>query len=171
MKFMKFLNEKKYDYSSIQVSLKDTEVQDILKDFKIDEDDLSGDGKETEPHITIKYGLHTSNFKEVYELLKDTKPIVAILDEISLFENDEDVIKVDVKGKDLHDLNKYIKDNLKYTDTYPDYNPHMTIAYVKKGTGKKYINGSEFKNKKIIFNELEFSCKDGSKEKITLKGK
>ena len=167
---MNFLNEKKYDYSSVQVSLENTEVQDILKDFEINKDDLSGYGKETEPHITIKYGLHTGNFKEVHDLLKDVKPIVATLGKISLFENDEDVIKVDIKGKDLHDLNKYISDNLKCTDTYPDYNPHMTIAYVKKGAGKKYIKNSDFENKKIVFNEIEFSNKNGNKEKIILKG-
>ena len=171
MRFMEFLNEVKYDYSSVQVALKDPEILDVLKNFEIDKDDLSGHGKETEPHITIKYGLHTADFKDVYDLLKDVKPILATLGKVSLFENDEDVVKVDVKGKDLHDLNKYISDNLKCTDTYPDYHPHMTIAYVKKGTGKKYINGSEFENKKIVFNEIEFSSKDGSKKIIKLKEK
>ena len=32
------------------------------------------------------------------------------------------------------------EDNFENTQTFPEYHPHMTLAYVKPGTGKKYVS-------------------------------
>mgnify|MGYP003352094323 CR=1 FL=1 len=46
----------------------------------------------------------------------------------------------------LNALNKQLC-KFPYTNDYPDYKPHITIAYVKKGLGKKYLD--IFNNKSL----------------------
>lgn len=50
------------------------------------------------------------------------------------FSNENDVIKVNVEdlNGNLTQLNKLVKSNFEYQNDYPDYKPHITIAYAKK---------------------------------------
>lgn len=147
----------KYEFGCVMLELPNNEENnnwwnnDILS--LIDDNDLYIDtenplrfGKEKEKHCTIKYGLHDWEF-QLSELKKEVEswgPIEISLSNITLFENELfDVVKFDVESDRLHELNKIITDNYPCTDTYPDYHPHCTIAYVKKGMGKKYIKTFE----------------------------
>jgi 2'-5' RNA ligase len=62
------------------------------------------------------------------------------VDGIGVFENkDYDVVKFNVNPdgslQELHDkLSEFPNSN-----SFPDYKPHITLAYIKKGLGKKYI--------------------------------
>jgi 2'-5' RNA ligase len=81
---------------------------------------------------------------------------------------DYDVVKFDVKSKDLVKLNKLLTDSFEFTTDYPDYHPHMTIAYVKKGTGKKYNTNQkeiDMSGKELIYSP---SSKGESKKVFTL---
>jgi hypothetical protein len=54
-----------------------------------------------------------------------------------------DVLKFDVRyptksGAFLHKINSKLQE-LPHTNGFPDYHPHSTIAYLKSGSGKKYI--------------------------------
>lgn len=99
---------------------------------KIPDTDLAGDGRETAPHVTVKYGLHGSNPEAVRALLKDQPPITVTLGKTSVFPASEsgnaDVVKADVDSPALHALNKTIADALPNTDTHPEYVPHATIG-------------------------------------------
>ena len=168
-----------HDYSSTQVNLPERETESIrvfakkIPDSEIYEDPKDPSyGREDQPHITVKYGLDTVDPKEVEPLLTDQGPITAKLGKVSIFESDDyDVVKVDIESPELHALNKKIADNLKVTDTYPTYKPHATIAYVKKGEGAKYVGDKSFEGKKITFDSLVFSGKDGKETVIPLRGK
>lgn len=130
---------------------------------QVKEDDLYVDrsesifGKEVEPHITLLYGLHKDiNHRKLIEDLESIKPITIKLKSINLFENDDfDVLKIDVesehlkKARDLF-INKY--DN---TQPFDDYNPHITIAYLKKGRGYKYVKHNI--DKKLKCTEVKYS--------------
>lgn len=48
----------------------------------------------------------------------------------------------------LYNINNKLTDNFPYSTDYPDYHPHSTIAYLKPGSGKKYVK--EFKNIEFI---------------------
>lgn len=128
----------------------------------IDSNDIFDDeehsyGLEKEPHITVLYGVsNTVSHNEVKEFIESnvTTPITGKLTSISMFENEYDVLKFTVDSEDLHKLNKLMTDSFPYENDYPDYIPHMTIAYLKKGTGKKYtknIKPIEFKSKSFVY--------------------
>jgi 2'-5' RNA ligase len=85
---------------------------------------------------------------------------------MSLFENDEyDVLKFNVISNDLAKLNKLMKGNFEYTSNYPNYIPHLTIAYLKKGEGKKYIKNMETLEIENI-NNFIYSDKDYKETKL-----
>jgi len=67
--------------------------------------------------------------------------ITVKISKISIFESEDyDVVKYDIPlTKQILEYRKMLE-NFPYTDEYGEYHPHMTIAYVTKGAGKKYIS-------------------------------
>jgi 2'-5' RNA ligase len=166
--------KKEYDYSSTQLDLPPetaTAIQQL--GAKIPDADLAKDGRETEPHITVKYGLHGNDPEQVRALLADEPPITVKLGKTSIFPDSGsgDVVKVDVDSPALHALNKKIADALPHTDTHPEYKPHATVAYVKKGMGAKYAGDASLAGHTVALHSLTFSGKDGQKVEIPLGGK
>ena len=121
-------------------------------------------GLETECHITVLYGIHEDDGSIVKEQL-ELKPCEYELTGLSLFENDDyDVLKCSVKSKDLKDLNKQCVDKLEFTNKFPTYIPHMTVAYLNVGAGKKYTkHKSPIFNKKHSSNKFLFSNSESKK--------
>lgn len=159
---------KDFDYSSVHVVLpKDMGDQLIAWGKKnIPEDTLDKEegssGYEDYPHITCKYGLHSDTPEEVLELLKDEKPVKFKLGKISLFKGKDkspDVVKVEVTSPDLHRLNKKIADGVEVTDTFPNYVPHATIAYVKQGTADHLEGNKDLEGLEAEVDWMEFSSK------------
>ena len=133
--------------------------------------DLDGYGIENEPHVTILYGFHDDVKPNVLlDEIKNNfnlKPIEIKINEISIFENsDYDVVKFDVDSDDLVEINKFIK-KFPHTSDYSDYKPHMTISYVKRGMGKKYIKKLK-KTYSLFGNKLVYSDKNKNKDILNL---
>ena len=166
-----------YKLSSTQIYVPNDLSAEILNfTLSIPEEDLyteeEGMGRELEVHITVKYGLMSESPEEVKEALKQygKKEIEVELGDVSLFENPDekyDVVKVDVISEDLHQLNALFS-KLDNKDSHPQYTPHCTIAYVKKGLGKKYEGSQPFSNKDFSVNNFYFCSSTGNKFKIGL---
>lgn len=129
-------------------------------------------GRETESHITARWGIETdAEIDKLRELLKNEKPFTVKLGRVSIFEakgdTPYDVVKLDVESDDLHRINKLISDNLKVKETFP-YSPHATLAYVPAGEGKKYAGHSELEGEEVTFDTLYFSSKTGEKIAVPL---
>lgn len=105
-------------------------------------DEEGGLGHEDEYHVTAYYGIKGKEpSKELLEVLRMTEPFKVRVGKISLFENDDyDVIKMDVESEGLKKLNAEIvaKCDVKPSD-YPDYKPHVTLAYAKKGSAAALV--------------------------------
>lgn len=142
----------------------------IKKEDIYEDSNDSSYGLENEPHVTILYGLHTEvTPQEITDLVRDVEVGEFIeISGISLFENQHyDVLKWDVKKSPflVEMRNKLIK--LPHTTSYPKFNPHITISYVKKGMGKKYMRQTLTDLKfKVKVEELIYSQTDGSKINI-----
>lgn len=137
------------EYGALMLSIEYPDWNKITS--VIDKDDLydeePGFGIEKNPHVTVLFGFHKDiDIDKLKELVKEKQKGEVEIDvkSITHFETpDYDVVKFDVDSKQLHALNKMATDNFEYTTDYPDYHPHMTIAYVKKGLGKKYDKKQE----------------------------
>ena len=170
--------KRKYDYGCVMVGL-DTDSKDWNKiQTQIDEDDIyfgdgtnGGFGRELDPHVTILFGLHADvSDKEIEERVTDIKKPEITLQKISAFENELfDVLKFDVESPDLHKLNKKFSE-LSHTTDYPNYHPHATICYLKKGESKKHIKElSTIEPILVSPNEILYSKPDGSKKSFQIK--
>jgi hypothetical protein len=170
-----FIVEKSGDsYSSgcVMLYFDFPEMNDIHR--SIDSNDLyeeDGDrtfGLENEPHVTLLYGLKKDvTPQEVKEILDQFNFNACKLHNVSLFENEYDVLKFDVDGDDLYEANKALC-NLPYENSFPDYHPHATIGYLKKGAGKKYCDKMKGLEYELAPSHAIFSQPDGTKTQIAI---
>lgn len=129
-------------------------------------------GRELDPHVTLKYGIHTDDVEEVRKTIQGESPIAVQFGNTTCFyQEDHDVVKIEVESKQLHALNKTVCEKLECTDTYPEYKPHVTIAYVKKGLGDYYARRLQGLNGKVtVFDQVVFSNKERQHTNIPLTG-
>jgi 2'-5' RNA ligase len=110
-------------------------------------EDLDSSGFENDPHLTLIYGLKSdsdlSKIKDCIEKVKLVNRKVK-LDNVKVFENENDVMHYKINEPKLFSLLKTCHNNLKNNIdskiTFPNYKPHVTIAYLKKGKSKDYID-------------------------------
>ncbi len=146
-----------------------SEIQKMIS--KIDKKDLTGDGVEDNHHVTVLFGLHTTDHKDVEKLVKGFGTVYIQYGKTSIFEAEEhDVVKVEISGERLFELNKLLK-KLPYTNNYPDYKPHMTLAYVKPGAGKKYVGMDDINGYESMCTRLTFSPPSGGEKTVIDLGK
>lgn len=179
MKTLKdFITEKKstYDFACAMLYLNFPEMSNIHN--QIDHDDVYIDsedstfGLEVEPHVTLLYGLHnTVGLDKVEPIVSDPTYTQVKAHNPSLFENDKyDVLKFDIEGEQLTEINSKLK-QFPFTSDFPDYHPHMTIAYIKKGMGKKYVDELKGKSYQISPSHAVYSMPNGEKHKIEINRK
>lgn len=98
---------------------------------------------ETWAHITLFYPLYGANDLESvkYGLFSPSVELVGL----SCFElEDKDVLKIDVESDDLHLMHDMVDDGVDHPEkNFPEYRPHITICYLKKGSGAKYVRRLE----------------------------
>lgn len=66
----------------------------------------------------------------------------------------------------LHEINKELK-KLPHTNDYPDYQPHMTIAFVKPDSADKYLS-NDYRKKFTNIDKVVYSMTNGEKVRYSL---
>ena len=157
-----------YDYGCVMVYFKCPEISKIQDAINTDHLDDKEKGIEDEHHVTLLYGIHSNEVSDddVIDAAKGFAGSIA-LKNVSMFQNDCDVLKFEAENPTLHSCNFNLK-QLPHTSTYPNYVPHSTIAYLKKGTGQKYVDQFNGITYTATPTHLVYSKPDGSKIKFEL---
>lgn len=134
------LQERKFSSTQIQIPREQAALLFQIGDLVLDGDlNLAEGGRENDAHVTVKYGLHTDDFRDVAAVVKGRGAVTFTFGKTNFFSTTNyDVLYVDVKSEALVRLNNLIATNLEVTDTHPTYQPHATIAYLKPGRGEMY---------------------------------
>lgn len=129
----------------------------------VDEKSLTADGLEQEPHVTVLYGFDIGFEAEQIKKLLNA-PISIELGKLSRFECEKyDVLKFDIDCPELENLHKKIAGQFEdeITPSEHTYHPHLTVAYVKKGTNKD-LDGSEFEGETCEVSMMVYSEPDNT---------
>lgn len=159
-----------HKFASTQVALP-IDLADAVRAFARDipADEINADGIEDDPHVTILYGLNGDEPAAVQAAVQDFGPVSITLGPLSIFANaDADVLKVEVIGPALHRLNKRISARCENTQTHPEYLPHVTIAYLNPGEGRKFVGDTSLAGRTFKFDRFVFSDREGVKTEISL---
>ncbi len=133
-------------------------------------EDLTGDGYENSPHVTILYGLHASVTPiAVQQALKGCGACRFTLGPVARFDTskEHDVLYASVAfDTDLRALNSRMVASFgdELTQTFPDYRPHLCLAYVKKGAaahldGHCKLQGNTYSLQSLVFSLPESTSK------------
>jgi len=163
-----------YDNGSTQFQADKKLAEDVIKLGKSIPDELIygwGDyGRETDIHCTVLYGLVSDDTEELRGIIEAFPKFSVTIRDITYFEQDDhDVMKIDVDGEELHRLHHLIDDNIENVNSYPKYQPHITVAYVEKDLNRDALDHTMFNGDTIDVTEIVVSKKDGTKEVIKLK--
>ena len=169
-KYTQFLNESvQYKLGCVMMEVPISNWEEITS--SIDKEDIyevEGEnyGIQSNPHVTILYGLHKEvSLDQIKSVFEDIDVSIDIkIEGIGVFENENfDVVKFNViPSETLLDLNNKLSE-FPNSNEYPEYKPHITIAYMKKGCGKKYED-LEYRHSVENIDEVCYSMPDGSKE-------
>jgi 2'-5' RNA ligase len=167
-----------YSFSSVHINVDPPLSDEIIRWGRknVSDDDIFVSqtdptyGREDEIHITILYGIHSDQSDEVEKTIKGVGPIKAKLGKVKIFSNPYkfDVVVVGVISEDLERLNQKLTETVTYTNRYGKYDPHLTIAYVKKGKGWRHNDLNLWEGREITADYVVFSSKAGFKKKIPL---
>lgn len=163
----------KHDYGCVMLYFDFPEIKtihNIIKPNDIYEDPYDDSyGLETEPHVSLLFGLHnevtTDNVKNV---LKKFTFGPCRLTNVSTFDGPPyDVLKYDIDGDGLHEANAELR-KFPHTTNFPEYHPHLTIAYLKTGKGKKYTDALKNSSFTLLPKFAVYSKTNGTKEKLSI---
>jgi 2'-5' RNA ligase len=177
MKLMDVVKEgaaPKYEYGCVMLYFNFPEMEQmhrmINKDDVYTSDEDGSFGLESEPHTTLLFGLHPEvTDQDITNVLSKHYFSMCSINNASLFENPEyDVLKFDVSGDGLHECNSALT-QYPHTINFPDYHPHLTIGYLKSGTGKKHTELFSNMGYNLTPQYAVYSKPDGSKSKFKIK--
>lgn len=166
-------SKSKYDFGAVMLFFEFPEMKEIHK--KIRKSDVyteDGDkiyGLEDEPHVTLLYGLHdTVDEKAIKSCIQQFSFSSCRIHNPSIFSNEKyDVLKFDVTGQNLYIANRELR-RFEHTSSFPKYHPHMTIGYLKSGTGNEYTEKLRGCDYVIRPTKAVFSQPSGKKVDIDL---
>lgn len=178
-KYQRYFQEKigsSYEYHSTQVDLADDGLdkyigfQDILdfipdEHLYIEENDY---GKETDPHITVFYGLLNDDYEALKSILEGFGSIAVETGTIQKFSSEKyDVIYIECVSPQLEDIHYFIRDHFDNANDKP-YKAHITLAYVQPGTCDFMIGNAIAEGTEIYFHKVKWCHKDGRKLEMSL---
>lgn len=161
-------------YASTQVNLPKEHADKVIAAGKklISDEELMGDGRETEPHITVKYGVHERE-DDLAAALAKHEPFTAKLGRLHVFppskhSDGASPVVAEVESPELGKLHNTIHEAISAKDDDFKYKPHVTLAYVKPEAAEKYKGSDALAGTTIPVDHVTLSRADRSQKKFPL---
>jgi hypothetical protein len=166
-----------YKNCSTQVNLPQDMAKAVMAwgQRKIEPENLYDDGEnacgfEDDIHCTLLYGLTDDDPKAVAKLLSRFGRFDVRLGLVTAFLDNPkyDVVKIDVEAPELMLMHYILKGNLPNSNKFPTYSPHITAAYVKKGSAMGVMGDASFRGMTFDVSQILFCGRNGSRSPIHL---
>lgn len=128
---------------------------------------------ETDPHITVLYGIESDQPFDVERVLFGLGPIAVRLGGLMVFEKDDcDVLVAEVESAGLVSVHDEVAAAVPHVSSYPTYTPHLTVAYVTKGLGSDLVVefGDRLRGVAWVVDQLRFADRMGVETFLPLDG-
>ena len=151
-----------------------TFIKSIPEDYLYVDPNDDAYGRETQPHVTILYGLdHDSDYEAIKSnpIVRRRPPIHLNLGRVISFRGTNplyDVLAIEVNSIALTTLHYYLEMHYDNHNTFPRYRPHSTIAYVKPGMGKEFEGRWDLQGREVTADKFWFSSRDGSQKVVEI---
>ena len=179
LSFSSILSEKDYRFARVQELILDSNLyienckKKVINGLELEECDY---GRETDSHCTILFGVvREEDYFVLREELKTFGPVSITLGEITKFIPSDnidgknfDVIKLDVFSDKLHELHNLIDDTCYNKNSYKEYHPHVTLAYVKPNSCDYLLGECNLSYSEFTFDKIDFSSNKGFSLEIPL---
>ena len=117
-----------------------------------------GKGRDGSPHITLQNGIMCDNSGELEKLFSQIGSMEAELGPIGVFrqeDKDYDVVHIKVLCDEINDANSMVSDLLEVNNPHAEnFQPHVTLAYVNRGAGKRFEGLEDFVGRKVLLSKL-----------------
>lgn len=153
-----------HKYKSVQIKVPagvSTSVKNLQK--KIIPEDLTKEGLEGRPHITVLYGLDKEEgIEKIKDILSKYGSLCITLGKMSIFYGEDtgkdyDVLYTEILGRDVVKAHLILASEVPYMSTNPIFVPHMTLAYFKKGLASIYAGCPDLEGLKFDAARLELA--------------
>lgn len=128
-------------------------------------------GRVHDVHVTILSNIKKQSTKNIKQSIEELGFFFCNLGEIKTFTSNSkfDVLYIEITDEEIKRANKKLSSQIEFDDFYSFYIPHVTICYMEKGMGEKflgnkYFNGKGFHVRELIYsspeNQIKFSLGD-----------
>lgn len=125
---------------------------------------------ETDPHVTIRWGIKTDDVELVKKVLGKLIPVRLMFGATKPFLSTKtrktDIIMIDVYSMFCKRLRHLIDASGIDCENVTPFYPHLTLAETLANTWYGYVGENPLIGKKIVVNELVFRKSDGTEELI-----
>lgn len=168
-----------FKYGNTQAAVpKDSEAHSGITALqgKVAAADLAGQGKEDDPHVTVRYGIDSDDVAGITKYLEGLAPFEVKLGKTEVFPPSESsdgaaVVMAPVESPELHQINDEIAKHGTFTEpSFKEYKPHVTVAYVKPDAAGKYQGMTDAEGKGFRIDSVDISDRAGNKTTVKLRG-
>jgi 2'-5' RNA ligase len=122
------------------------------------------------PHVTVLTNIDNKSFEAATKVSRQSSSGSVRLGRTKVFDRpDYDVVYVEAGSDALSGTHQKLKAGTDNVQTFPEYRPHVTLAYVRKGTGKYYTGMRDLEGVEIPMKSLQVSFRDGPSLPVKLK--
>ena len=141
----------------------------------IAQEDLAGRGLDVGPiHITLRYGIEGDDISAIEALLRTQRPFAVTLGATSFFPpsatREVAVVIATIECPELHALHQHLGEVVEFAETPHEYEPHVTVAYVRPEIAEKYVGNQITAGHRFVITEVLIRTRSRNEIIVTLNG-